>query len=92
MDDRTRQTALHETELTNYFARDFTERTERVAQAQGNVIASQAEILRHAWQTGAEIASSVTARSADHVARTFAGRGDEAEKTAGEAAGSVAAD
>lgn len=24
MDDRTRQTALHETELTNYFARDFT--------------------------------------------------------------------
>jgi hypothetical protein len=27
MDDRTRQTALHETELTNYFAQDFAERT-----------------------------------------------------------------
>ncbi len=77
MDDRTRQIApLRETELTNYFARDFTERTERAAQANATDIANQAEILRHAWQTSAEIARNVTARSADQVGRTLGSRGD----------------
>jgi hypothetical protein len=91
MDDRTGHTALRETELTNYFAQDFTERTERAAQANANVIANQAEILRHVWQTSADIASSVTARSADQLARTLGGGGDEAEKTTGQAARNIAA-
>jgi hypothetical protein len=89
MDDRTDEAVRH-TEEANHFARDFTERTERAAQANVNVIVSQAEALRHMWQAGADVASKVTARSADQVAHTL-GFGDAPEKVAGQAVGFIGA-
>ena len=62
MDDRTDQ-ALRRTEETNHFARDFTERTERAAQANINVM--------HMWQAGADAASKVTAQSTDQAAHAL---------------------
>jgi hypothetical protein len=82
MDDRT-------SEETNYFARDFTERRERAAQA--NVIANQAEVLQRMWQAGADAASTATAQSAEHVAGTLGIGDDEAEKAAVQASANVGA-
>lgn len=82
MDDRTDQ-ALGRTEETNHFARDFTERTERAAQANIHVM--------QMWQAGADVASKVTARSTDQVAHTLGFGDDAAEKVAGQAVGNIAA-
>jgi len=79
MDDRSEQAVRRTTEE----ARDFTEQTERAAKANVNVIADQAEALRHMWQAGADVASNVTVRSADQVARTFAIGGNDAQKASG---------
>jgi hypothetical protein len=71
MDDRTSEEA-------HYFARDFTERRERAAQA--NVIANQAEALQR---------MTAAAQSGDHVAGTLGV--DEAEKAAAQASANVGA-
>ena len=82
MDDRTDQ-ALRRTEETNHFARDFTERTERAARANINVM--------HMWQAGVDAASKVTAQSTDQAAHA-PGFGDDAvEKAAGQAVVNAAA-
>jgi hypothetical protein len=82
MDDRTDQ-ALPRTEETNHFARDFTERTERAAQANINVM--------HMWQAGADAASKVTAQSTDQAAHALGFGDDAAEKAAGQAVVNAAA-
>ena len=82
MDDRTDQ-ALRRTEETNHFARDFTERAERAAQANINVM--------HMWQAGADAASKVTAQSTDQAAHALGFGDDAAEKAAGQAVVNAAA-
>lgn len=89
MDDRTDQAVRHATEEADHFARDFTERAERAAQA--NVIANQAETLQHMWQAGVDVVSSATARSVDQAARTLGMGCDEAEQAASQASGNVSA-
>ena len=80
MEDRTDQAR---TEETNHFARDFTERTERAAQANINVM--------HMWQAGADAASKVTAQSTDQAAHAPGFGDDAAEKAAGQAVVNAAA-
>jgi Phasin protein len=79
----------HTSEGAHYFARDFTERMERAAQA--NVIANQAEVLQRMWQAGADTASTAAARSADQGAGTLGLRDDEAESSAAQVLANVGA-
>jgi len=75
---------------TEQAGRNTTVEADRAAQADTNVIADQAEALRHTWQAGAEIASNLTARSADQVARTF-GVGGDVKKGASRVSGNIRA-
>jgi hypothetical protein len=71
--------------------RKTTEEADRAAQAGASVVADQAEALQHMWQAGAEMASNLTARSADQVVRAFGVGGNEIEKGAAQVSGNVGA-
>ena len=91
MDDATERAARKTAEETSRFTRQFAEGIERAAQANADMITDQAEALRHIWQAGTEMASQLTARSADHVGRVLGIGGDEAEKAADQVSGNIGA-
>ncbi len=91
MDDAMERTARKTTEETSHLTRHLVEGTERAAKANVDMMTDQAKALRDLWQAGTEMASQLTARSADEVGRVLGIGGDEAEKAADHVSGNIGA-
>src|SRR5262245_19709480 len=78
--NQTAETTTHKmAEETSRLGEHIADADESAARASAEVIAGQAETLNQMWQTGSELASRVTERSADQFTRALKGGGDEAQ-------------
>jgi phasin family protein len=68
-------------EQSSRAARNMAEAGERTARAGAEAMGHNSEYLRHAWQSGSEMAGRLTERSVDQFARAFGMSGDNAEQT-----------
>ena len=75
------ETAHRMAEQGSRAARKMSEAGERTARAGAEVMEHNSEYLRHAWQSGSEMAGRLTERSFDQFARAFGMSGDNAEQT-----------
>jgi hypothetical protein len=64
---------------------------ESAARTSAEIIAGQTETLQQIWQTGSELASRVTERSADQFTRALTGGGDDAQDPMQQFSSNVAA-
>jgi hypothetical protein len=78
-------------EETRRATRHIAEQSERAAHANVEIMTSQAEALQHIWRSGNELASRLTARSADQFARALGIGGEETRETAQQVAGNFGA-
>ena len=67
-------------EETNRVGQHMTDVCERAARANVEMLTGQAETVQQIWQSGSELASRLTARSADQFTRAFGITGDEAQE------------
>ncbi len=67
-------------EETSRVGLHMAEASERASRANAEMLTSQAETVHQMWQSGGELASRLTARSADQFARAFGITGDEAQE------------
>jgi len=75
------ETARRMAEQGNRAARKMAEASERTARAGAEVMEHNSEYLRHAWQSGSEMAGRLTERSMDQFARAFGMSGENAQQT-----------
>ena len=67
-------------EETSRVGRHMAEVSERAARANTEMLLGQSETVHQMWQSGSELASRLTARSADQLTRAFGITGDEAQE------------
>ena len=67
-------------EETSRVGRHMAEVSERAARANTEMLLGQSETVHQMWQSGSELASRLTARSADQLTRAFGITGDEGQE------------
>jgi hypothetical protein len=78
-------------EETSRVGLHMAEVSERAARANAEMLTGQAETAHQMWQSGGELASRLTARSADQFARAFGMSGDEAQENTQQTSRNLAA-
>jgi hypothetical protein len=78
-------------EETSRAARHMTEVSERAARANAEMLTGQAETIQQMWQSGSELASQLTARSAEQFTRAFGITGDDAQESTQQTSRNLAA-
>src|SRR5262245_47158840 len=91
MDQSAETTAFNIAKETSRVGRHLAEISERAAHANAEMLTGQAETAQRIWQSGSELASQMTTRSADQFARALGIGGDKAEEAAHELSRNIGA-